>query len=286
LIERIIDWIISVSKASQRPSDLLAQITVIDWSKVTDLWISVFPSNCFKNLALNQVIYQNSWSQSLELDSRTVIVLKTLQLIKLSILIDAHCIGDESCTKEIKGILAIDWKHWVQHWIGNRYQCQSLFYFNPSENRVNYNDWIIVWVNWHLELYEWINNCKKLWLNEFNLIERDHRYRKGISQLMGHGGADNPPHWCMIGMHSHTLHTKATPPMVADLRSGHRSIRITSPVRISKHERRETEKNYLITNLKRSPESWSRSTNMSHWTFWKLNHNSIWVFNLFSAHLN
>jgi hypothetical protein len=175
------DWITSVSKASRRSSDLLAQITVIDWSKVTDLSISVFPSNCFKNLALNRVIDQNSWSQSLELDSSTAIALKTPQLIKLSILIDAHCIGDEFCVKEIKGILPIDWKHRVQHWIGDRYQCQLLFHLNSSKNMVNYNDWITGWINWDLELCKWIKNCKKLWLNKFNLIERNDRYWNGTS---------------------------------------------------------------------------------------------------------
>jgi hypothetical protein len=59
----------------------------------------------------------------------------------------------------------------------------------------------------------------------------------------------------IIGVHQSTPQIKAMPMVVADLRSSHRSTKITSLVRISKHERRETEGNCLYTNLEGSHKS-------------------------------
>jgi hypothetical protein len=56
------DWIAIASKASRRPSGLLVQIATIDWSKVIDLSIFMFLSNCAKISALNQSIDLNSWN--------------------------------------------------------------------------------------------------------------------------------------------------------------------------------------------------------------------------------
>jgi hypothetical protein len=135
-------WIATVSKASRRPSDLLAQITIIDWLKVSDLSISVSPSNCFKNSALNWVIDSNSWSSSLELVPVPWLCIKTPQVIKLIALINAHYIGDELCAMKTKGILVIDWKYRDQYWIHNRYQSQSLFNCDSLNDRGNCNNWI------------------------------------------------------------------------------------------------------------------------------------------------
>jgi hypothetical protein len=134
-------WIVTVSKASRRPSDLLAQITVIDWSKVSDLSISVSPSNCFKNSTLNWVINSNSWNSSLKLVPVPWLCMKTPQLIKLIDLIDAHYIGDDFSAMKTKEILAINWKHRDQYRIHNRYQSQSLFNYDSLNDRGNYNNW-------------------------------------------------------------------------------------------------------------------------------------------------
>jgi hypothetical protein len=63
------------------------------------------------------------------------------------------------------------------------------------------------------------------------------------------------PHRCIIGVHQSTPHVEAMLRVVADLRSGHQSTKITSPACISKHERRETEENCLYTNLEGSHKS-------------------------------
>jgi hypothetical protein len=46
----------------------------------------------------------------------------------------------------------------------------------------------------------------------------------------------DPPHRCMIGVHQSTPHIKVMPMVVADLRSGHRSTKITSSARILKDQ--------------------------------------------------
>jgi hypothetical protein len=55
--------------------------------------------------------------------------------------------------------------------------------------------------------------------------------------LMDQANAGDPPYRCMIGGHRPTPHTPATLRVVADLRSGQRSIEVIPPTRISKHER-------------------------------------------------
>jgi hypothetical protein len=67
--------------------------------------------------------------------------------------------------------------------------------------------------------------------------------------------AGDPPHRYMIGIYQSTPHIKAMLIVVADLRSGHRSSKITSLAHISKHGRRKTEENYLCTNIEGSHES-------------------------------
>jgi hypothetical protein len=59
----------------------------------------------------------------------------------------------------------------------------------------------------------------------------------GTEPVMDQANAGNPPYRCMIGGHRPTPHTPATLRVVADLRSGHRSIEVSPPAHISKHER-------------------------------------------------
>jgi hypothetical protein len=77
----------------------------------------------------------------------------------------------------------------------------------------------------------------------------------GTEPVKGGVNAGDPPHQCMIRIYQSTSHVKAMPMVVADLRSGHQSNKITSLAHISKHGRKETEENCLYTNLERSHES-------------------------------
>jgi hypothetical protein len=63
----------------------------------------------------------------------------------------------------------------------------------------------------------------------------------GTEPVMDKVNAGDPPYQCMIGGHRPTPHTPATLRVVANLRSGHRSIEITPPAHISKHERDKRE---------------------------------------------
>jgi hypothetical protein len=58
----------------------------------------------------------------------------------------------------------------------------------------------------------------------------------GTEPVMDQANADNPPYRCMIGGHKLTHHTPTTPRVV-----GHRSIEVTPPAHISKHERDKRE---------------------------------------------
>jgi hypothetical protein len=68
--------------------------------------------------------------------------------------------------------------------------------------------------------------------------------------------AGDSPHRCIIGVHQSTPHVEAMLRVVADLRSGHQSAKITSPACISKHGRRETEENCLYTNPEADQQIW------------------------------
>jgi hypothetical protein len=59
--------------------------------------------------------------------------------------------------------------------------------------------------------------------------------------VMDQANADDLPYRCMIGGHRPTPHTPTTLWVVADLRSGHRSIEVTPPAHIPKHERDKRE---------------------------------------------
>jgi hypothetical protein len=110
----------------------------------------------------------------------------------------------------------------------------------------------------------------------------------GTEPVMDKANAGDPLYRCMIGGHRSTPHTLATLMVMADLRSGHWSIEITSPVRIPKHEReRERQK-------RRSPAPISKDhtnpgadpKNLGYWTFRKLKQSLIWAFNPFDINLN
>jgi hypothetical protein len=59
----------------------------------------------------------------------------------------------------------------------------------------------------------------------------------GTELVMDQANAGDLLYLCMIREHRPTRHTSATQRVVADLRSGHQSIGVTPPARISKHER-------------------------------------------------
>jgi hypothetical protein len=63
----------------------------------------------------------------------------------------------------------------------------------------------------------------------------------GTEPIMDQANAGDPSYRCMIGGHRSTPHTPGMLRVVADLRSGHRSIEVTPPVHISKHERDKRE---------------------------------------------
>jgi hypothetical protein len=107
----------------------------------------------------------------------------------------------------------------------------------------------------------------------------------GTESMIDKANASDPPYRCTIGGRRSTPHTPTTLMMVGDLRSGHRSIEITFSNAYPKAQERQKRRSSSPIS-KDHTNSGADPKDLVYCIFRKLKHNSIWAFNLFSAHLN